>query len=352
MNDGGQHVTVRKPWVQISNIVSGAGRRRLAVFELLLCLILSAAPLALPDYLMVFVTRILILSLLAISFDLVWGYAGILSFGQALFFGIGGYAAALLARDHEVRSVLVLLPIATFAGFAVAILMSFVVVFGRGVTQIFASLSTLTASYAAYRFAYSWYYLGGQNGIPSLPYLKIGATELGDGPASYYFALAVVLIVYLVSRAVVRSQFGLALSGIREAEQRVAFLGYRVSRLKAAVFIFAGAIAGLSGGLSAFHEGFIGPGALGIVLSSQVVFYCLIGGSGTLLGAVIGVILTETLSYALSDRFPDVWPIALGVALLLAVMFRPNGVISVFISPRERLGNFGRATAQGRDELA
>ena len=99
------------------------------------------------------------------------------------------------------------------------------------------------------------------------------------------------MVVYLLCRFLVRSQFGLALAGLRENEQRIAFFGYKVQHLKAIIFSFAGAIAGLAGSLYAFHEGFVWPNMLGVVMSTQVVLYVLFGGSGTLIGAVIGAIV-------------------------------------------------------------
>src|SRR5262249_18487428 len=130
-------------------------------------------------------------------------------------------------------------------------------------TTIFVALGTLTGSYVADRLARGWYYLGGQNGIPSIPPMTAGGYIFSEGPIYYYFALTVLAIVYLLCRFVVRSQFGLALVGVREHEARIAFFGYQVQHLKAIVFSLSGAIAGLAGGLYAFHEGFVWPDMLG-----------------------------------------------------------------------------------------
>src|SRR5262249_3832178 len=154
-------------------------------------------------------------------------------------------------------------------------------------------------------------------GIPSIPPMTAGAYEFAEGPAYYYLTFAALAIVYLVCRFVVRSQFGLALAGAREQEARIAFFGYEVHHLKAIVFSLAGAIAGLAGGLYAFHEGFVGPNMLGVVLSTQIVLYALFGGVGTLIGAIIGVIAIEIVSFWLADNFQEIWPIILGLLLLL-----------------------------------
>jgi branched-chain amino acid transport system permease protein len=148
--------------------------------------------------------------------------------------------------------------------------------------------------------------------------------------------------VYLLCRFLVRSQFGLALAGMREQEARIAFFGYRVQRLKAIVFSLAGAIAGLAGGLYTFHEGSVWPNMLGVGLSTQIVLYVLFGGVGTLIGAVVGVIAIEIVSFWLADNYQQVWPIILGLLLLLVILFRPAGLISLLVSERERVGTFGR----------
>ena len=125
-------------------------------------------PLALADFWVIFVTRVLILALLALSFDLVWGFAGIMSFGQALFFGSAGYGVALLARDAEIRSIFVVLPAAVVIGLVLSSLVAAFLLLGRNPPSLtFVALGTLTGSYAADRLARGWYYLGGQNGIPS-----------------------------------------------------------------------------------------------------------------------------------------------------------------------------------------
>lgn len=327
---------------------SRAARRRkvLPLIELAVLAIGLLLPLVLQDYLTVYATRVLILCLFALSFDLVWGYAGIMSFGQALFFGAAGYGVALIARDLGIASLFVVLPAGVVIGLAGALLLGGFLLLGRHpASVIFVSLGTLTGAYAADRIARGWYYLGGQNGIPSIPPMTVGSYDLTEGPVFYYLALGLLLAVYLGCRFLVRSQFGLALAGLRENEQRITFFGYQVQHLKAIIFSLSGAIAGLAGSLYAFHEGFVWPNMLGVVMSTQVVLYVLFGGAGTLIGAVIGTVVIEALSFWLSNSYQDIWPIILGVLLLLVIMFRPAGLISLVLSERERVGRFGRSAA-------
>ena len=295
------------------------------------------------DFWTLFLTRVFILGLLALSFDLVWGYAGILSFGQALFFGMAGYCTALLATKLDITSVLVLLPAAGLVGLIVSLIMAFIVILGRRVpTTVFVALGTLTGSYVVERLARGWSYVGGQNGIPSLPRLTLGNHEIAEGVWFYYMALGILVGVYVLLKFLTRSQLGLVLAGIRQHETRITFFGYRVQHVKGIIFAVSGFIAGLAGGMYAFHEGYVGPGQLSPVLSTQVVLYVLFGGVGTLIGAVVGAGVIEYLSFMLSEQYQRLWPIILGLLLLVIVMFRPTGLIGFFVSNRERIGSFGR----------
>lgn len=239
---------------------ASAGWKVLPIVEGLVLLIALVLPWVLQDYLTVFATRVVILALFALSFDLVWGYAGIMSFGQALFFGAAGYGVALMARDLNVTSILLILPAGALIGLTASLLLGGFLLLGRYPSSvIFVSLGTLTGSYAADRLARGWYYLGGQNGIPSIPPLTLGSYEFEEGPVYYYMVLGILVVVYLLCRFLVRSQFGLALAGLRENEQRIAFFGYKAQHLKAIIFAVGGTIAGLAGSLYAFHEASSGP---------------------------------------------------------------------------------------------
>jgi branched-chain amino acid transport system permease protein len=327
---------------------STASRKILPIVEIVALLVAAILPLVLQDYLTVFATRVMILALFALSFDLVWGYAGIMSFGQALFFGSAGYGVALLARDLNVTAIFVVLPAGMLIGLAFSLLLGGFLLLGRYPSSvIFVALGTLTGSYAADRLARGWYYLGGQNGIPSIPAMSFGSYDIDEGPVYYYLALGILIVVYLLCRFLVRSQFGLALAGLRENEQRIAFFGYKTQHLKAIVFAVGGTIAGLAGSLYAFHEGFVWPNMLGVVISTQVVLYVLFGGSGTLIGAIIGTVIIEGVSFWLSDNFRDIWPIILGIILLLVILFRPLGLISFVVGERERVGSFGGRARRG-----
>lgn len=328
--------------------VAGGSTSMILRIEVLLLAAALVFPFFADDFWTLFATRVLIVGLLALSFDLVWGYAGILSFGQALFFGMAGYSCALLATKLGVSSVYAILALAAAVGLIVALLMTVLVIAGkRPSTAVFVALGTLTGSYVVERLARGWSYVGGQNGIPSLPRLTAFGQEIVEGRMYYFMALAILVAVYLGLRWLARSQFGLLLAGIRLQEARMAFFGYRVQVVKSVVFALAGVLAGLSGGLYAFHEGYVGPGQLGPVLSTQAVLYVLFGGTGTLVGGLVGVGLIDLFSYLLSQKWETGWPIVLGLLLLVVVTFRPTGLLGFIVSERERIGTFGRIGRSG-----
>jgi len=229
-----------------------------------------------------------------------------------------------------------------------AFVLAMFLLLGRKIpSAIFVALGTLTGSYAAERLVSGWQYVGAGNGLSSVKLLQLGSLEFVEGLEFYALALLSLLVVYLLCRFIVRSQFGLVLAGMRQNEERLVFLGYRVQIFKALIFSFAGMVAGLAGALYSYHQGFIGPGNMGPGLSTAAVIYCLLGGAGTLIGPIIGTAAIELLSYRLSDidAIRHFWPIVLGLVLLVIVMFQPAGLLGLVLSNRERIGSFG---ASGR----
>ena len=329
-----------------------AFRRVLPFVEGATLLLALAAPVVLGEQtnLITLLTNVLILSLLAISFDLCWGLSGIMSFGQALFFGVAGYAIALVGRDLGFSELWGTLPLAMLVGFLLAGLFAAFLLLGRKPpTSIFVALGTLTGSYAAERLVSGWQYVGAGNGLSAVKLLKIGDYEFVEGTAFYSLALAILLLVYAGARFLKQSQLGLVLAGMRQNEERLAFLGYRVQLFKALVFSLAGMVAGLGGALYSYHQGFIGPGNMGPGLSTAAVIYCLFGGSGTLIGPILGTAVVEILTYVLADQaaIKAIWPVILGLVLLVVVMFQPKGILGLFLSDRERIGSYGRRRRDG-----
>jgi len=339
-------------------IPTGASRERrvVPIIELAVLAILLAYPvfvtlltaggetLDFNNYFVIRATSILLLAMLAISFDLCWGYSGIMSFGQALFFGMGGYFAAKLATEFGVTNLLLVASAGMMIGTLSAMFVGWFLLLGKKSPSIvFVSLGTLTSSFAAQRLIAGSQWLGAANGLSLSELPTVFGAELGVGVFFYYVALLFLFAAYVTSRILVRSQFGLALSGIRQNEGRLAFLGYRLQIYKLIVFSFAGLIAGCAGAIYAFCVGFVGPSTIGITTSTFAVLYGLFGGVGTLIGPVIGTVVIEGLTVLLSgsDALKAYWPIMLGVIMLVVVSYRPGGLVGLFVTERERFGSFG-----------
>ena len=322
---------------------------RLLTIELVVFVLFALMPLLLglvwseddSFFWIVFTTKVLILSLFALSFDLAWGYAGLMSFGQALFFGGAGYVVAVMSRDLGVSSIFIVLPVAVAVGLVLAMLLAaFLLTGSKTPSIIFVAFGSLTGSYSGERLARAWYYLGGQNGVSVTKALTIGDMPLYEGVGFYYLAFGFLVVVYVGCRFLVRSQFGLVLAGIREREERITFLGYKVQLTRAIIFTLSGAIAGLGGGLYAFHEGFVWPALMGPIYSTQAMLYVMLGGVSTLIGPILGVTAIEFATIVLIDYLRDFWIIILGILLLLVIMFRPTGLLGMLVSERERIGSF------------
>lgn len=304
--------------------------QRLLLFELAVLVLAALAPLGVGYYWQLMLTKILILGIVALSFDIVWGYSGVLSFAQALFFGLAGYVCAVLSRDYGITSAPLLISIGAASGLAASLFLGLFIFYGRQVpSQVFIAVTTLSASYVLDRVVRGWTFVGGQNGIPSLPRLSIGSFEIAEGLTFYYCAGALLLVCYVGLRALTRSQLGLVLVAIREDESRATYFGYRTQYFKYLSFGLGGMLAGLSGTLYVYHEAFVGPGLIGPAFSTQIVLYSLFGGVGTLIGSILGVATVEIVGYVVSIWWDAGWPLVVGLLLLATVTVRPGGIISL-----------------------
>ena len=196
-----------------------------------LCILPIALSSADESYWLQFSTRVLLLGSLALSADLAWGYAGIFTLGHALLFGAGAYTTGLLATRRGWIELQGLLPVSVVAGGLLAFAIGlFLYAGGRRVGGVYVSLATLALAYAAERLANGWPALGAANGIPGLPLPKLFGYEIDLGIRFYFVAFAAFVVGYVVLRVIARSQFGLALTAVRDDEERAEFLGFtRVS---------------------------------------------------------------------------------------------------------------------------
>jgi len=303
-------------------------RKRIALGAALAFLALF--PLAGATFYTELVTKVMILGIFALSLDLLVGYTGLVSFGHAAFYGIGAYTLALLAPKYEAASLWLTLPAAMLAAGIAALVVGVFVVRVKGIYFIMVTLAFAQMFY----FVFHDTKIGrGSDGIGMnfKPVATIGGFtpfDLANITHVYYFVLALLLAVFVFLRVVLRSPFGRALMGVRSNEHRMRSLGYPVYRYKLASFTLAGALAGLAGYLSALQFGFVNPELLSWHQSGNVLLMLILGGVGSLYGAVVGafafVALTEVFQ-ALTRH----WQLLLGAAIILLVIFLPGGISSV-----------------------
>jgi len=271
------------------------------------------------------ISLILIWGLFAIGFDLIFGMAGMLSFGHAAMFGAGGYALALLAPQFGfVPSLLV----AAVAGAVLAFLLS---IFALRVSGLFFSLLTLALAQLVYILASTKLraFTGGLDGIPGVLRPALFGVDFFNN-RNYFYFLVVVFVIGVAIMAVLRvSPFGSALKAVQANDVRAEQIGYNVQRLRQCAFMISGAYAGVSGALLASLMFYVSPQMLHWSTSGDVLIMTLLGGKGTLLGPVLGVAVFEVLKEELS-QFTEHWYGILGIVFILCTIFLPKGIAGLF----------------------
>ena len=331
---------MRGSWVKVFAGLVGAA--------LLLFLIL---PLFIETYTL---TLLVVYGMLGLSLGLIWGFGGILCFGQAAFFGLGAYSYAIAAINFG-ESTLPFL-IGVFIPMLVAFLLGLMMFYGR-LGSVYLGVITLVFTLILYRFmnstagpeyAIGSARLGGFNGIPGFQTLNIP----GDpdaylwGDQLYYVAAVFLILIYLFVHWLLKTPFGRVSIAIRENESRVELMGYDIRIRKSFLFALGGGIAGLSGVLYASWAEIVTPGLFSLGQSAEVIIWCIVGGLGTLGGPILGGMLIGLLKFYLGQQSIIDNAVFLGLVLILSVLFLPNGVLPVL----QRLGHrlLGKKSRRGR----
>jgi branched-chain amino acid transport system permease protein len=276
------------------------------------------------------VTKVMILAIFALSLDLLVGYTGLVSFGHAAYYGIGAYTLGLMAPKYEAANLWLTLPAAmVLAGLAALAVGAFVV----RVKGIYFIMATLAFAQMFYFVFHDTRFGRGSDGISMnfKPVATIGGFapfDLANATHTYYFVFVAMVVVFVFLRMLLRSAFGRALQGIRSNEHRMLSLGFPVNRYKLASFGIAGTLAGLAGYLSAMQYGFVNPELLSWHQSGNVLLMLILGGLGSLYGAVIGACAFVALQEVFSSITTH-WQLLLGTAIILLVIFLPGGIASV-----------------------
>jgi branched-chain amino acid transport system permease protein len=274
----------------------------------------------------VIATEIWIFAIFGLGANLLMGYTGLLSFGQATFFGSAAYVAGYLLKHYAIN-VFAALGIGVGVGAFSALLVGYLCVQRSGIYFI---MLTFALNQLFFFIAYQWTSVtGGEDGMPGIGRPALGGIDFRDPVAYYAFVSALFLLSFWVMKRVVESPLGRILQAIRENEVRAEAVGYNVPRFKLLAFVIAGAFSGLAGVLYAMLFGIVPLEAIGFVTSGNVVFATLIGGSGSLYGPIIGSFVFIWLSESVSLIW-ERWPLLLGVAFVVVVLFFRGGVVEAW----------------------
>ncbi|MAM11893.1 MAG: urea ABC transporter permease subunit UrtC [Rhizobiaceae bacterium] len=339
-------------------------------------LIPAGSPFHLPTYIVSLFGKYLCYALLALSLDLVWGFCGILSLGHGAFFALGGYAMGMyLMRQIGPRGVYgdpVLPDFMVFLNyqelpwfwhgfdmFWFAMLMVLLVpgalafafgwfAFRSRVNGVYLSIITQAMTYALLlAFFRNDMGFGGNNGLTDFKDI-LGFSVQADGTRAALFAASAIFLAIglFITSAIVRSKSGKVLVGVRDAESRVRFLGYRVENYKLFTFVVSAMMAGVAGALYVPQVGIINPGEFAPANSIEVVIWTAVGGRATLIGPIIGAILVNGGKTIFTGLFPAFWLFALGGLFVAVTLFLPKGIVGTISDRFSKKGNDANARSE------
>jgi urea ABC transporter permease protein UrtC len=278
--------------------------------------------------------------LFAASLAWVWGHCGMLSLGQAVFFGIGAYAMSVVTLGRlpwppGLQSFWVGLAAAVALSAAIAWLLGRLFFAGGGISGAFFGIVTLAVAFIVERIAINWDWLGGLNGLMNVPAIRPalnGGAELLDERAVYAVMLAVLALAVGMLMAIVRSPWGRVLLAIRNHELRAQSLGIDLAREKTRAFALGAALAGLAGALFVTQFNFASPPLVGFALSAEVLIWVAVGGRGSIVAAACGALLVRLAETWLSEALGAWWLMGLGALFIVTVVAMPRGVVGELLA--------------------
>lgn len=317
--------------------------RSLLGLLLVIVALLAAFPQFAERYYVQLATKIIVMAIFAMSLDLLVGYTRLVSLGHAAFFGLAGYALAVLQRDLGFVSLWTTLPLTLGICALAALLVGALAIRTSGIYFI---MVTLAIAQMFYYFANDTKALGGSDGMflgakPTADVFGFELFDLKNRTTFYYFALAALVASFLLARMVLASLFGRVIDAIRCNEPRARALGFTTWRYKLAMFAVAGTLAGLAGYIGAAQDGIVNPAFLSWHQSGQALMIVILGGMGTLYGPVAGAFVLIVME-DVAAGFTEHWLLFIGVFVIAVVLLLPRGIASL------PLGNlFGRLRGRG-----
>jgi ABC-type branched-subunit amino acid transport system permease subunit len=318
-----------------------------------LLLAVALAPIVLRDaFLIDRLGIMLLLALVAVSLDLLWGHGGMLSLGHAVLVGGAGYAVALLLTGgvggRQVPLVLALM----IAAAAAALISAGTIWLGlhgpRPLGVVEFALLTLALGVLGEQSAGTSRVLGGRNGIIITERLVFGAFDLHRGHAFYGLAATLLVLGVLSCRQFLRSPSGAILSAARDDPERVELLGLDVARARILAGALAGALAGVAGGVIHVHDAIVTPGAVGLTASTAILIWVILGGRGTLTGPALAAVALQSVAIALAGRLLTSWSLLLGLLLIAAILVLPGGLHGLLLRLEAAVGDLRLVRDPGR----
>jgi branched-chain amino acid transport system permease protein len=276
---------------------------------------------------LVLISQILITGLFALSLDLILGYGGIVSLGHAAFFGLGAYAAGLLAANGWHEPISGLLAAGAAAGL-LGLLTSFVVVRLHGIALLMVTMGIALVLHEIAQKARA--ITGGDDGLQGVrfdPLLGLFRFDM-SGHTAFIYTLIVVLLCFVAARRIVLSPFGMALRGLRENGRRLPAIGVSVGKASATIYTIAAVLAGIAGGLLAQTTAYVSVEVLSFERSAEVLIMLILGGAGRLYGGLIGAAVFLILRDRFADVSPQYWFFWLGLILVIVVLFARGGLLA------------------------
>jgi branched-chain amino acid transport system permease protein len=310
--------------------------RLLGILLSLALLGLALFPLVGETFYLQLLTKVMILAIFAMSLDLLVGYTGLVSLGHAAFFGLAGYALALIQPKYDPMSLFITLPAALALCALFALITGALVLRTRGIYFI---MVTLAFAQMVYFIFHDTKLGGGSDGlyINNKPLVSWGDTvllDLDNKTTFYYLVLVLMVVVYGLLRRILNSNFGRALQGIRVNEHRMRAIGFPVFRYQLGVYVLAGVLGGLAGYLSAAQFGFVNPEIISWHQSGAVLMMVILGGMGTLSGSLIGAFVFVLLEEFFKDDtvfggLAKHWQLMMGLLIVAVACFLPKGVVGL-----------------------
>ena len=335
----------------------------LITFAILALVLLIIFPSILSIFRLNLVGKYLSYGFVALGLVMCWGYGGILSLGQGLFFGIGGYCMAMFlkleASDPEstaiqttpgipdfmdwnqitalpwfwypFKSLPITIALIILTPIVLGAICSFFYFKGRVTGVVFSILTQSMVACLWYFIVGNQGYFGGINGMTDLKTLNGWDIRTESAQVSlYFFCVTLLLFSVLLCRYILATRLGRVLKAQRDQEARVRFTGYNITSFRVFIFCFAGVLSAIGGAMFALQVGFMSPNLIGITPSIDMVIFTAVGGRLSLLGSVYGVLAVNSAKTALSEAYPTLWMFLYGFSFIIGVMFLPKGLAGIY----------------------